>query len=159
MPETQGRVLRDTQVGKYTLLNDEKLGRVLDLLEGITEPKSEEASLLATLKAYDHNDAVLALYDRYGGAIKLGEREIQIGTFYDFAAREPKKVEDIKEADYEDEYVLLKKKTNKKKKVEDIKSRIKRLEGRAVGIKPLEEDEEDTEEVEEKPKRGRPFKK
>lgn len=39
--ETEGRTLTTTEVGGYKLLNSEKLNRVLDLLDGITQPANE----------------------------------------------------------------------------------------------------------------------
>ena len=127
--ESQGRMLTSTKVGEYTLLNSEKLGRVLDLLEGIKEPVSkDEAAVLVLAKEMKHEQAVLALYDRLGGGIKLKERKVATGTFYDFAARKPRVKAKVDEGDFNDEYVLVKKKANKGKKVEDIATRIKRIE-------------------------------
>src|SRR3990167_2012766 len=127
--ETKGRMLTDTQIGKYTLLNSEKLGRALDMLEGIVELKGDEVEIVAKCKDMKHEDAVLSLYDRVGGAVKIGERKLATGTFFDFAAREPK-VADIKESDFADEFVLVRKKTVKGKKSESVSTRIKRLESK-----------------------------
>ena len=125
----EARVLKMTQIGPYTLLNSEKLGRALDFLEGLVEPaNSEEAGIVAACKKLGEEMGVLALYDRSGGAVKLGERKLAIGTFYDFTAREPRKKVEINEEDYTDEFVLVKKKTRKGRKSEDAGDRIKRLE-------------------------------
>ena len=126
--ERKGRMLTSTILGKYTLLNSEKLTRALDLLEGIVEPKGEEADILAKCKSMKHEDAVLALYDRFGGGVRMGERKLAIGTFYDFALREPREGVDLSEDDFADEFVLVKKKSKKGVKNENVKSRVKRLE-------------------------------
>lgn len=129
--EIQGRVLQSTQIGDYNLLSSEKLGRVLDLLEGNVQPKDEEAGILAAAKKLGEKKAILALYDRLGGAIKLGDRKLALGTFYDFAAKEPRAEVHIAEESFEDEYVLQKKKTRKSKKDETPLARVKRLEAKA----------------------------
>lgn len=130
--EKEGRVLKATVIGKFTLLNSEKLGRVLDLVEDLVQPKdAEEAGILAEARKLGDDEAVLALYDRLGGAIKLGERKLSMGTFYDFAARKPIAKPDLTEKDFEDEYVLVPKKVNKTKKAETVGARIKRLEAKS----------------------------
>lgn len=128
--ESQGRILKSAVIGDYTLLNHEKLGRVLDLLEGVIAPQNaDEARVLADCQALGDQDmAILNMYDRLGGAIRSGERKLAMGTFYDFNARAPRNKADIDEADYSDEYVLVRKKSNKSKKSESVSDRVKRLE-------------------------------
>lgn len=146
----EARVLRDTHIGEYTLLNSEKLGRALDLMEGLVEPaNSEEAGVVAACKKLGEEAGTIALYDRFGGAIKLGERKLSTGTFYDFTARAPRKEVKINEEDYTDEYVLTKKKTRKGKKSEDAADRIKRLESKAKKGKSVEKEPEEAQGTEE----------
>lgn|SRR3990167_7610127 len=136
--ESQGRVLQITNVGEFTLLNSEKLGRVLDLIEGITAPTGNESTILTQCKDLSYERKVLTMYDRLGGAIKMGERKVALGAFYDFAARAPIKKVEFSEKDYADEYVLVQKKTRKGKKAEDAASRIKRLEAKVKKAEPKE---------------------
>lgn len=136
--ERKGRILTNTKLGKFTLLNSEKLGRVLDLLEGIVDSaNSMEGAVLVKAKKMKHEDAVLALYDRFGGAVRMGDRKVSMGTFYDFAAQEPIKGVNLSEKDFADEYVLVRKKTNKGGKRESPVERIKRLEARSAGKKEV----------------------
>mgnify|MGYP001576703365 CR=1 FL=1 len=57
--------------------------------------------------------AILAEYDKLGGAIRKAGRKLAMGTFYDFEARKPRTGVDLKklgEDAYDDEYVLVRKK-------------------------------------------------
>lgn len=128
--ETEGRMLQSTSVGDYVLLNSEKLSRTLDLLEDAVEPATDDEKRIvgACKKLKDKDMRILSLYDRFGGAIKLGERKLVLGTFYDFAAREPREKAVINESDYEDEFVLVRKQTRRNRKVEDVGERMRRLE-------------------------------
>ena len=156
----EARVLKMTQIGPYTLLNSEKLGRALDFLEGLVEPaNSEEAGIVAACKKLGEEMGVLALYDRSGGAVKLGERKLAIGTFYDFTAREPRKKVEINEEDYTDEFVLVKKKTRKGRKSEDAGDRIKRLERTAKKSKSVEAEPDEAASTEESAVEKEPEKK
>lgn len=142
--EREARILKATQIGEYTLLNSEKLGRALDLIEGLVEPaNAEEGSIVAACKKLGQEAGTLALYDRFGGAVKLGERKLAIGTFYDFTAREPRKDVEISEESYTDEFVLTKKKTRKGKKSEDVGDRIKRLDRTSKKSKSIEAEPEE----------------
>ena len=127
--ESGARVLEKVVLGKFTLLNNEKVGRVLDLLEGIAEPRDDaERAALGAVGKKDKNSQILALYDRVGGAVKLGDRKIALGTFWDFSAKQPIDKPDFKEEDFEDEYVLVRKqKKTQKEKDADLKNRLKKL--------------------------------
>ena len=128
--ETTTRVLEKVKLGEFTLLNHEKVARVLDLIEGVVPPRNaDEAEVLKRCLALkNQNKTIIALYDRLGGAIKIEGRKIALGTFYDFAARAPKAVIDLGEDDYEDEYVLVRKKVRTQKEKDNLlKSRLKSL--------------------------------
>ena len=135
---TEGRYLKSTTVSGYILLNSEKLNRVLDLLDGITQPRnSEEGRVLKEAQAIKDTKelkgtdmAILALYDRLGGGIKNGERKMKIGVFFDFKARKPRTAPEVDESDYEDELVLVRKKNRRASTKESDTDRIKRLEGK-----------------------------
>ena len=61
-PADQGRRLEARQIGKFTLLNDEKLSRVLDWIDGKVVPVSgEEQRILADAVALGDHEAILAL--------------------------------------------------------------------------------------------------
>src|SRR3990172_797297 len=86
----QGRRIQARQLGKFTLLNDEKLGRVMDWIEEVVVPPTDEGKqILAAALKLGKEEAVLALYDRLGGAVKLGERILKTGAFYEFATKTP----------------------------------------------------------------------
>lgn len=126
--EHQTRTLEPTKVGDYVLLNNEKLGRVLDLIEHVREAQDpKEASAFSKVSALDRDVQILALYDRLGGAVKYRDRKVSMGTFWDFKARGPKDNVTVDEEEFEDEYVLVPKKTKKKKNKETTAQRIKRL--------------------------------
>jgi len=135
-----GRVLTSTEIrlGKnnFTLLNSEKLGRALDWLDEIETPKAEsdQAALAAAQKMGAKKDAILALYDRFGGAVRLGERILKTGAFWDFAAKKPLKKADLSEEDFGDEYRLVRKKSRKASKREQPEDRIRRLESKARNL-------------------------
>ena len=130
----QGRVLvaNPLIIGKqtFTLLNSEKLGRVMDWIEGTVKPSENEQPILDAALKLGAKEAVLALYDRLGGAIKLGERNVKIGTFFNFAEKIPVAKPNLSEDDYSDEYVRIPKKVGKAKKTESAAGRIRRLEAK-----------------------------
>ena len=126
----QARRLQARQLGKFTLLNDEKLGRVMDWIEGVVKPKPEEEAILAASLKLGQEEAILALYDRLGGAVRLGERILKTGAFYDFATKTPLVKPNLTEDDFGDEMVLVRKKTKKGVKSEDVGTRMKRLEAK-----------------------------
>lgn len=140
--DEEGRVLTSTEikVGKntFTLLNSEKLGRVLNWFDGTDSPQeknqdgSETTNFAALqsvekLRKKDEGAAILALYDRLGGAIRLGERILRTGTFWDSNTRLPVEKVDLTEDDFGDQYELVPKKTRKTAAKESPDDRIKRL--------------------------------
>jgi len=128
----QGRRIQARKLGKFTLLNDEKLGRVMDWIEGIVVPPTEEGKgILAAALKLGEEEAVLALYDRLGGAVKFGERILKTGTFFDFATKTPLVKPNLSEDNFGDELVLVRKKLKKGVKTEDVGTRIKRFEAKA----------------------------
>ena len=126
----QGRRLQARQLGPYTLLSDEKLGRVMDWIEGVVKLQPEEQAILDAAIALGPDEAILALYDRLGGGIRLGERIIKTGAFYDFATKIPLQKPNLSEEDYGDEQILVRKKVKKGVKTEDVGERVKRLEAK-----------------------------
>lgn len=147
--EKQARILRTTKLAGYKLLNNEKLGRVLDLIEGVAETitESDRAALRATSKL-SSDDQIIALYDRIGGGIKTLEgRKVAIGTFWNFKTKLPNEGVELDESDFEDEVVIQKKKTKKSVSNETEKDRIARLEARSGGkVEKTESEEEESEE-------------
>ena len=158
--EKIGRKLTSEQVGDYTLLNSEKLRKVLDMIEGIAFSQDpvradEDKQLLEMAKRLKLNqvDTVLAMYDREGGGVKLGERKVIGGAFYNFMARELRKRSTLTEDDFADEEVLVPKKKNKEVKRESATDRIKRLGKSADEDEKADESEKKVEkEVEKKAK-------
>lgn len=136
---TKKLITTEIKIGKnmFKLLNDEKLGRALDLIEGTREPeRDDKGNLLSEGLAFqeikkafgdDKDKQALALYDRMGGGIRLGDRILKVGTFWSFAARKPIEKADLSEEDFGDEMVLVPKKTNKGKKRETTIERLKRM--------------------------------
>ena len=148
--EIKGRRLVSSRIGEFVLLSSEKLGRVLDIMEGIEEaPPTKVEACVACMKLKKRDDTILAMYDLFGGAVKLEGRKINMGTFYDFAARTPKTNVKIAEESYEDEYVLIKKKTKKAKSQETTSQRIKRLEKTEKTEKTEKKEKKEEEEEEE----------
>lgn len=138
--ETTGaRKLKTIKLGDFQLVNDEKVQRVLDLLDGVTKPNEEELRVMGLVSAFEKDKAILSLYDRLGGGIRDSkDRKIALGSFWDFKERAPKEHVEIKEDDYEDEYVLKRKSKRTKREVgEDVRTRISRYEktAKAHGIK------------------------
>jgi len=133
-PIQEGRRIHSVQIGEFTLLNSEKLGRVMDLLEGVVEPtSSNEATALQKCKSLEDDDMqILALYDRLGGGIRLKERKLNMGVFWNFKEREPNEAPDLSEEDFEDEFVLVRKQRNKGKKKESVGERVRRFEKKAT---------------------------
>lgn len=132
VPDDQGRRIQARQLGKFTLLNDEKLGRVMDWIEGVVVPPNDEGKgILKAALELGKEGAVLALYDRLGGAVKLGERILRTGAFYDFATKTPLAKPNISEEDYGDEQVLVRKKVKRGVKAESVGERMKRFESKA----------------------------
>lgn len=124
----QGRFLHNTKISEYTLLNNEKLTRVLDLIDGVTQPtNSEESRVLSECRELKGDLTVLALYDRLGGGIRHGERKLITGTFYDFKARKPRTNPVINEDNYDDEMVVVRKQARKSTVSETPEDRVKRI--------------------------------
>ena len=84
--------LESVEVAGFTLLNNDKVQRALDILG----EDADEESLLAT-------------YDKLGGGIKKDGRKIAIGSFWDFEEKKAKTKVDYEKLDYEEEYVLVRK--------------------------------------------------
>lgn len=107
---------QDTVVVKgFELLNARKIAQAL---EELGENPSEEA--------------LLAAYDKRAGAIRKDGRLIATGTFWDFDEKKPKEVKDyskLGEDDFEDEYVLVRKKRKPKaeEKAADVKRKLSKL--------------------------------
>src|SRR3990167_269354 len=105
------------------------------------------------------SEALLAEYDKLGGAIMKGARKVAMGTFFDFIEKVPKKNVDYEvlgEAEFEDEYVLTpkKKKPAKRDSLKELLSKVRNLKE-----KPLDESPEGKVEVKKLAgKRGRPAK-
>ena len=133
--EDQGRILTSTivKVGKnsFTFLNSEKLGRVLNWMDEkelpTPENQSDYAAWMSAKQMKDPSAAILALYDRLGGAIRLGDRILKIGTFWDVKTKTPVEKVDLTEDDFGDEMVLVPKRSRKVADTESPEDRIKRL--------------------------------
>ena len=90
---------KPTALASYLLLNREKLDRARGKL-------GKEASDLE----------ILVEYDKYGGAIRNKEgRIIKTGSFFDFVNKVPRKAPKI---EFDDEYVLVRKRVKKGEKVD-----------------------------------------
>ena len=147
----EGRVLKTIEFDGYQLLSDEKLGRVMDFLDGISESlwgtnakrSEEDARLFSLCSSIDKKVAVLALYDRLGGGVKTADgRKIASGTFYDFEKREPRKEVKLGEEQFDDKYVLVhKEKKVVREKGIDLKNRIKQMEEIEKKPKRVKDDE------------------
>ena len=105
------KAMQLVDVGKYVLMNDEKVGRALD-----------------KIGADGTDEQLLAEYDRLGGAVKLEGRKLAMGTFYDFEEKKAREEIKIDEDQYEEEYVLQHKpKKVVKEKGDDVKDRVANL--------------------------------
>jgi hypothetical protein len=82
-----------TKVGKYSLMNPEKVNRAL---EGTPNDRGELNGGVADAEGKYDDVALLAEYDRIGGLIKKGEDKVITGSFYDFKARKPKAKAEVK---------------------------------------------------------------
>ena len=67
----------------YTLVNREKLNRVINGSEG---PQGE---LIGGLGDEATEAAILAHYDKLGGLIRKGKSKVKTGCFWDFEGRKP----------------------------------------------------------------------
>ena len=74
------------KVGKYTLLNMDKVGRALD---GTPNDKGMPIGGVRKEDGTYDNNALLAEYDRMGGLIRSGADKVRTGSFYDFRNRKP----------------------------------------------------------------------
>ena len=121
----------------FELLSLDKIQRALDKLgEGASE------------------EAILAEYDKLGGAIRKDGRKLQTGAFFDFEEKKPKEnvdYEKVDEEQFEDQFVLVKKPVKKKVEVnkESLASKLARIK-RAESVK--------VEDGDQAPRRGRPKK-
>ena len=65
---------------------------------------------------------ILAEYDKYGGAIRNKEgRAISMGSFFDFTNKVPRKATKI---EFDDEYVLLRKRVKKGAKADKVEDEV-----------------------------------
>ena len=140
MPRVKPEKVDPINVGKFELLNVIKVRKAIETLEA----RGMEIT----------SENLLPEYDKLGGAIKKGARKLEMGAFYDFLEKKPRKIDDydkIGEEDFADEYVLVRKKKKEEGKRmthKDIMAKIKK-----------EKTEEITEETNEEPKKpGRPKK-
>ncbi len=76
------------QIGKFTLVNDEKVNRAM------FGTLAREGKLSGGVGEHDEN-AILAEYDRLGGLVQIGTTKVKIGSFYDFEKRAPRKTPDV----------------------------------------------------------------
>lgn len=153
--ESQGRLLEAKSLTvdgvTYTLLNDEKLGRVLDLIEGMGTISAEDKRMLALCKQMKLSEdmTIITLYDRIGGGIRYpdpemgDERKIAMGAFFDFKGRVPRGKVVIDEDAFEDQYVLTRKPQRRGVKNESAADRIKRLEKLEKGQRGASRDDEE----------------
>ena len=104
----------------FTLTSSEKLERAMNTLgEGATDKQ------------------ILAEYDKLGGGIKMGERKVAMGTFWNFDERKPKEGVDygnLGEDDMEDEMKIVRKKKVRVSS-EDNFTRVKKNLDRAINQK------------------------
>mgnify|MGYP001606309763 CR=1 FL=1 len=97
---SQRPIEKPTKLASYMLLNNEKLDRARAKL-------GKDATELE----------ILCEYDKYGGAIRNKEgRVITMGSFFDFVKKVPRKAPKI---EFDDEYVLTRKRVKKGAKVEE----------------------------------------
>lgn len=147
--EKSARVLSPAVVGDFQILNDEKLGRVFDMLDGVkpitkviivnghTE-EVEDVELVAALKELTREQSVMALYDRLGGGVKKGDRKVASGTFFDFMTKLPKKNVKINEEVFEDHFVLQRKPVVvKRQKGQDIREKVAALFGKKKKVEEV----------------------
>lgn len=76
--------VKPTKVGKYTLVNAEKVNRALD------GAPNDRGALIGGIRKEDGSfepAELLAEYDRLGGLILMGEDKVNTGSFYDFRNR------------------------------------------------------------------------
>jgi len=74
-------------IREFELVNESKVDRALNGSPGRTG--DFKGGVAAADGSYDE-DALLAEYDRLGGAIMDGDIKVKNGSFYDFKARTPK---------------------------------------------------------------------
>lgn len=80
----------ETKFGKFTLLNDDKVTRVVE------DTTDSSGKIVSGLGSDAEPEMILAMYDKLGGAI-LGENgsKIKTGSFYDLKKKTPKTTPDI----------------------------------------------------------------
>lgn len=112
------------KLGDFTLLNPEKVERAKAALGD----KATDAEILAE-------------YDKYGGAIRTKEgRAISTGVFFDFKLKKPIEKPKI---EFDDEYVLVRKKVKKGAKEEGERVVLRGPAPKASSKKNKEEDKEE----------------
>lgn len=138
-PQSEGRVLKSIKLGDFELLSDEKVGRAVDQVEGISPilksavvngQKREvvDDNLTNAIGKLPKDKAIITLYDRLGGAIRFEKRKVALGTFFDFESGLPQENIEIKEDVFEDQYVLVRKqKVSKRVQGEDIRRKVANL--------------------------------
>lgn len=79
-------------IGKYKLINEEKVDRALN---GTVVSGSRKGGVARPDGSYD-DAAVLAAYDRLGGYIQNAHgSKVKTGSFYDFVARKPRQKPEV----------------------------------------------------------------
>ena len=81
------------KVGKYTLMNMEKVTRAL---EGSPNDRGELNGGVADGEGNFKPESLLAEYDRIGGLIRVESDKVVTGSFYDFKGRKPKAEAEVK---------------------------------------------------------------
>src|SRR3990167_9162157 len=127
----ESRILTPVKFGQYQLLSDEKLGRVFDLIDGVRVPDAKEAAVLAEAKqrGVAKDKLILALYDRLGGGIKTADgRKVLMGTFFDFENKVVIENVVLKEENFDDQFILVRKpRISKKQSGEDIRKKAEQV--------------------------------
>ncbi len=114
------KVMQPVDVGEYTLLNDEKVGRALD-----------------NIGVNGTDEQLIVEYDRLGGAIKFEGRKLAMGAFYDFEEKKAREEVNLGEDQFEDEYVLQRKPRKvTREKGEDVLKRVKALRAKGSEVTP-----------------------
>ena len=164
MPRPKPEKIDPVDVLGFQLLNPTKIAKAFENFHKIGKTEKEITG-----------EELLAEYDKLGGAIKKNRRLVAMGAFYDFTKKEPKKnldLDNIGEEDYEDEYVLMRKKRVPEKRVthKELTAKISALkkedyepdEGAEEELESehlrLEEEPKKVSEEKPKSKRGRPKK-
>lgn len=92
------------QIGKFTLLNEEKIERALNGAQQSDSTRvggvgngaykdgdvwKREGEELGDKEVVSLEAALLAEYDRLGGLIKKGTDKVKVGSFYNFKSKKP----------------------------------------------------------------------